>query len=62
MQIEIQRCNRKSVVITVNSKAEVIIKAPYRTTNAEIQEILQKRAKWIKDHVDKRKKGSGLKA
>ena len=56
MQIEIQRCNRKSVVITVNSKAEVIIKAPYRTTNAEIQEILQKRAKWIKDHVDKVKK------
>ena len=56
MQIEIQRCNRKSVVITVNSKAEVIIKAPYNTTNAEIQEILQKRAKWIKDHVDKVKK------
>ncbi|SFG33493.1 M48 family metallopeptidase [Oribacterium sp. WCC10] len=53
MQIEIQRCNRKSIVITVNSKAQVIIKAPYRTTDAEIQDILQKRAKWIKEHVDK---------
>ncbi|ETP72027.1 putative metal-dependent hydrolase [Lachnospiraceae bacterium JC7] len=53
MQIEIQRCNRKSVVITVNSKAQVIIKAPYRTTDAEIQEILKKRAAWIKEHVDK---------
>ncbi len=53
MQIEIQRCNRKSIVITVNSKAQVIIKVPYRTTDDEIKEVLQKRAKWIKDHVDK---------
>ena len=53
MQIEIQRYNRKSIVITVNSKAEVIIKAPYRTTEAEIQELLKKRAGWIKEHVDK---------
>ena len=53
MQIEIQRCNRKSIVITVNSKAQVIIKAPYRITDEEIREVLQKRAKWIKDHVDK---------
>ena len=53
MQIEIQRYNRKSIVITVNSKAEVIIKAPYRPTEAEIQELLKKRAGWIKEHVDK---------
>lgn len=53
MQIEIQRCNRKSIVITVNSKAQVVIKAPYRTTDVEIQEILKKRAAWIKEHVDK---------
>ncbi|WP_206099941.1 M48 family metallopeptidase [Oribacterium sp. C9] len=53
MQIEIQRCNRKSIVISVNSKAEVVIKAPYRTTDTEIQEVLKKRAAWIKEHVDK---------
>ena len=53
MQIEIQRCNRKTIVITVNSKAQVIIKAPYRTTDTEIQELLKKRAAWIKEHVEK---------
>lgn len=38
-------------MLSVNSKAEVILKVPYRTTNAEINRILFERQDWIRTHV-----------
>lgn len=38
-------------MLSVNSKAEVILKVPCRTTNAEINRILFERQDWIRTHV-----------
>ena len=49
--VRIERSRRRSIVLSVNSKAEVILKVPYRTTNAEINRILFERQDWIRTHV-----------
>ena len=49
--VRIERSRRRSIVLSVNSKAEVILKVPYRTTNAEINRILSERQDWIRTHV-----------
>lgn len=49
--VRIERSRRRSIVLSVNSKAEVILKVPYRTTNAEIKRILFERQDWIRTHV-----------
>ena len=49
--VRIERSRRRSIVLSVNSRAEVILKVPYRTTNAEINRILFERQDWIRTHV-----------
>lgn len=49
--VRIERSRRRSIVLSVNSKAEVILKVPYRTTNTEINRILFERQDWIRTHV-----------
>ena len=49
--VRIERSRRRSIVLSVNSRAEVLLKVPYRTTNAEINRILFERQDWIRTHV-----------
>ena len=51
--VRIERSRRRSIVLSVNRKAEVILKVPYRTTNDEINRILSERRNWIRSHVER---------
>lgn len=56
MQIEIIRSRRRRVIETrVNARGEVTMRVPYRTTNEEIQHVLQKQRDWILKHIEKAK-------
>ena len=49
MQVKIIKSNRKTISIEVRME-EVIVKAPQRMTNREIQVFLEKKRDWIVKH------------
>lgn len=52
MKVEIIRSNRKSVAIQIQSDGRVLVRAPYKMRDREIEEFLQEKSKWIKKHLD----------
>lgn len=56
MNIKIIRSNRKTISIEITSNAEVIVRAPYRVANAEIQRFVNSKMDWILKHMDQAKK------
>ena len=51
--VEIVRSNRKTVGIQIRSDGRVVVRAPMKLPEAELEEIIRKREDWIRKHVAK---------
>ena len=47
------RENRRTLCITIGKEGEVIVKAPTRLTESEINIFISKKQKWIQNNVNK---------
>lgn len=54
-EIKLIRSNRKTLVIEVNAKGEVCVRAPLRMPVSQINKFIGQKADWIDDHVRKMK-------
>ena len=53
MNVEVIRCNRKTVEIRVNEDLTVTVRAPRRVSRAEIERILRDKEPWIRKHLER---------
>ena len=53
MEISVIRSKRKTIAIQVKSADDVVVRAPYRLTNKEIQEFVDKNRDWILRNIEK---------
>lgn len=53
MKAKVIRTNRKTICIEITKNAEIIVRAPYRATNREIQHFLDEKADWIRKNLQK---------
>ena len=51
MEVSIARSNRKTIGICVNDECTVMVRAPRRTSKAEIARVLKKHEPWIERQV-----------
>ena len=56
MDITIIKSNRKTISIQVNPDCSVIVRAPRRVSNREIDRFIQDKEDWINKHIDKMRK------
>nr|WP_297767601.1 SprT family zinc-dependent metalloprotease [uncultured Butyrivibrio sp.] len=54
-EIKLIRSKRKTLVIEVNAKGEVLVRAPLRMPISQINKFIGQKADWIDDHVRKMK-------
>ncbi len=52
MNVTVIRSNRKTIAIQVNPDMTVIVRAPKRATEKDIERILLEKDKWIKKHIE----------
>lgn len=52
-RVTVIRSNRKTMAIQVNPDMTVIVRAPKRATEKDIERILLEKDKWIKKHIEK---------
>lgn len=52
-QMEIVRSGRKTLAIEIKGDGRVIVRAPVKMPNAEIQRFVQEKAHWIAQHLQK---------
>lgn len=52
MKVTVIRSNRKTIAIQVNPDMTVIVRAPKRATEKDIERILLEKDKWIKKHIE----------
>lgn len=50
--IQIIRSKRRTLSLQVRHNGQVIVRAPYRTSLAEIEAFIRKNAGWLKKHMD----------
>lgn len=53
MNVTVVRSKRKTIAIQVNSDQSVIVRAPLRVPQSEIDRILKEKDSWIKKHIKK---------
>lgn len=53
MDINIIRSNRKSISIQIGRNGDVIVRAPYRVSDREIQKFIKQKQDWIRKHQEK---------
>lgn len=51
--VKVIRSNRKTMSIEITKEAEVLVRAPYRMPNSEIQRFLNDKADWVEKHIEK---------
>ncbi|MBQ8559450.1 MAG: M48 family metallopeptidase [Tyzzerella sp.] len=51
--VKVIRSNRKTMSIEITKEAEILVRAPYRMPNSEIQRFLNDKADWIEKHIEK---------
>lgn len=51
MNIEIIKSNRKSVAIEIKPDLRVVVRAPMRMSNVEIQNIIEQKSDWINKNI-----------
>lgn len=51
-RVTVIRSNRKTIAIQVNPDMTVIVRAPKRATEKDIERILLEKDKWIKKHIE----------
>ena len=56
MEYQIVRSNRKTLAIQINQDAELIVKAPYRYSESDIEAFLMQKKEWIFKHTNRLKK------
>lgn len=56
MDIEIRRSNRKTMALEVTADARVIVRAPFRVPQAQIEQFVKEKAAWIEKSLEKVKK------
>ncbi len=56
MEIEIRRSNRKTLALEVTPDARVIVRAPIRLPQAQIERFLEEKSAWIEKSLEKVKK------
>lgn len=49
--MKIIRSNRRTLAVEITKNAEVLVRAPYFVSNAEIEEFLKSRRDWIDKHI-----------
>ncbi|HBP24842.1 MAG TPA: metal-dependent hydrolase [Oribacterium sp.] len=52
LNVYIERSRRRTIVISVSPKAEIILKLPLHTTDEEVKHILSAHRDWIRTHVE----------
>lgn len=57
--MKIIRSNRKTLSIEITREAEVLIRAPYRMSNATIQNFVEEKSSWIEMHLQKARSQQG---
>ena len=53
MKAQLIRSNRKTICIEITKDAKILVRAPYRATNGEIQRFLEEKADWIQKNLQK---------
>lgn len=53
MNVYIERSHRRTTVLSVSPRAEVILKVPYETSKEEINRILTENSSWIHTRVER---------
>lgn len=53
--VKIIRSNRKTVSIEITKEAKVLVRAPYRMPDVEIQRFLNAKSDWIEKHIQMQK-------
>lgn len=53
IEIRIIRSGRKTMSLEITKEAEVLIRAPYRMKQSEIESFVQKKSGWIAKHLEK---------
>lgn len=49
---ELIRSNRKTIAIQVKGDGRLIVRAPLRMSNAEVERYVSSKAEWIQKHID----------
>lgn len=52
IEIKIIRSSRKTLSLEITKEAEVLVRAPYRMKQAEIESFIQKKSDWIMKHLE----------
>lgn len=60
MEIEVIRSKRKTLVIEITPDARVLVRAPYRVSQAQIHRFLQEKSDWIEKHIQKAMERKGI--
>lgn len=53
IEIEVIRSRRKTLAIEITPDARVLVRAPYRISQAQIQRFVQEKSGWIEKHLKK---------
>lgn len=51
MNVEIKKCNRKSISIEIFPDCHVLVRAPYQMKNEEIKKFLEEKKSWIEKNI-----------
>lgn len=51
IMVKVVKSNRKTVSIEITKEAEVIVRAPFRMPDTEIQKFLNEKSDWIEKHI-----------
>lgn len=54
--VKVIRSNRKTVSIEITKEAEVLVRAPYRVSDTEIQRFVNAKSEWIEKHIQMQRK------
>ena len=49
---EIIRTKRKTIALIIKDDATLVVKAPNKTSDKEIYEVIKKHRRWIKKHLE----------
>ena len=55
-EIQVIRSKRKSMVLEITKDAQILVRAPYRMPNREIQKFVEEKENWIREKLDVVKK------
>jgi predicted metal-dependent hydrolase len=61
MDYTVQFSDRKTYSITITDDLQILVKAPNGTTKPEIEQLLNKHARWINTHLEKKKNAGASK-